>query len=388
MEFHELLSFGVVITLGILGGKASHRIKIPKVTGYMLVGLIFGPSVLGLMSQETLSDIRLINDITLGLLLFAIGGEIDFQKLRAMGRKVIYIAVGESIGAFILVFGVTLAVSRDFGLGLLLGSIAIATAPGVTLLVTREYDTKGELTDTLLSVVAINNVICLVVFRIFFASYSLMEGVAFLDVMFDLFKELVVSAIIGVGIGGLITYWEKKIDDMSELLLVIIGGLLLAIGLSKTLGISQLLVSMIIGAVTNNMSMMHRLVYPEMRQMEMPFFIAFFVLSGGSLHLGSLPMLGLLGVAYLLARPIGKIIGSYLTGRQYGASKPVRNYLGLALFPQAGVAIGMALVVTESHPEMGHVVETVVLSSIIIYEATGPFLTKLALSRAKEIRRY
>jgi len=384
MQIDGLLSVGIVILIGLLGGKLSHKYNIPRVTGYMLIGLLFGPSVFGLLSSELLSDIHLINDIALGLILFAIGGEIELHHIKAMGKKVVFIAIAESLGAFALIFGVTMGISGDLGLASLLGTIAIATAPGVTLLVIREYSARGPLTETLLAVVAMNNVICLVAFRLFFSAYSLANGAPMLDVAFDVFKELVLSVVIGLGLGGLITYWEKKIDDLSELVLVIIGTLLLGIGISTTIGISQLLVCLIIGAVTNNLSMMHKLVYPELRQTEMPFYIAFFVLSGASLHLDSLAHLGLLGVAYLVARPLGKFIGSHAAGVVFKANPQVINNLGMALLPQAGVAIGLAMEVSQSHPELGGMISTVVLSSVIVYEGIGPFLTRLALVRARE----
>ena len=117
----------------------------------------------------------------------------------------------------------------------------------------------------------------------------------------------------------------------------------------------------------------------------MPFYIAFFVLSGASLHLDSLQHLGLLGAGYLITRPLGKMLGSYFSASHFKAGKDVENNLGMALFPQAGVAIGLAITVSETHPELGQVISTVILSSVIVYEALGPFLTKLALERSKEI---
>jgi len=384
-ELNELFSVGIVILLGILGGKLSHSIKIPRVTGYMLVGLVFGPSLLGLISSDTLDSIHLVNDIALGLILFAIGGEIELQHLKAMGRKVIYIALAESFGAFGLVFFLTILISGDWGLALLLGAISIATAPGVTLLVIREYRARGPLTDTLLAVVAINNILCLILFRVFFSVYSLSQGEMIWIVILDLIKELALSVVIGGVIAAMITFWEQKIDNLSELLLVIVGGLLLGIGLAKSIGISHLMICLIIGAVTNNLSMMHRLIYAELRQIEMPFYIAFFVLSGASLHLGSLSQLGLLGFAYLVARPVGKALGSYFTGRKFSFSSQISKNLGLALLPQAGVAIGLVLTLSETHPDMGHVIGTVIFSSVIVYEGIGPFLTRFALARAREI---
>lgn len=385
MEVYELLSVGVVILIGLLGGTLSHRMKIPKVTGYMITGLVFGPSVLGFLTSQTLQDVHMINDIALGLILFAIGGELEINHLKSLHSRVLLIALAESFGAFVFVATTTYLISGDAGLAILLGAISMATAPGVTLLVVREYRARGDVTETLLAVVAVNNVLCLLVFRLCFAFYSLVEGATIAAVALELLKELAGSLVIGIGIGAMITYWEQKIKDLSELLLVIIGGLLVGIGISVTLGISALAVSLIIGAVTNNLSMMHRLVYAELRQTEMPFYIAFFVLSGASLHLDSLYHLGFLGLAYLLSRPAGKWLGSHLAGRRLNAGPAITRYLGPALVPQAGVAIGMFMTVRETHPEMGQIIGTVILSSVIVYEGIGPFMTRLALVRAKEI---
>jgi Kef-type K+ transport system membrane component KefB len=268
---------------------------------------------------------------------------------------------------------------------MLLGAVSMETAGGVTLLVIREYKARGELTDTLLAVVALNNIFCLVVFRIFFTFYEMSHGVPIGEMLWILFKELVLSVVVGGLIAALITFWEQKIDDLAELLLVIVGGLLLGIGAAKQLGINYLMVCLIIGAVTNNLSMMHRLVYAELRQTEMPFYIAFFVLSGASLHLDALAHLGLLGLAYIIARPLGKFIGSRWAAKKFGANPLVAKNLSLALLPQAGVAIGMYLTVQESDPELGYVIGTVILSSVLVFEGIGPFMTRLSLARAKEI---
>jgi Kef-type K+ transport system membrane component KefB len=382
---YELLSVGAVILLGLVGGKLSHRIKIPRVTGYMLTGLLFGPSLLGIITDDTLANIHIVNEIALGLILFAIGGEVEFRHLKAMGRKVIYIALAESFGAFTLVLFVSYFISGDWGISILLGSVSIATAPGVTLLVIREYQTRGVLTETLLAVVAINNILCLIVFRFCFSIFAVAAGNPLGATLFLLLKELFLSILIGGAVAAVITFWEQHIDDLSELLMVIIGGLLLAIGMAKTVGISHLMICLIIGAVTNNLSMMHRLVYAELRQTEMPFYIAFFVLSGAQLHLGSLAQLGLLGVGYLVARPLGKHLGAYFMGRQRAADPKVYHNLGLALVPQAGVAIGMVYTIMAGYPRLGEIIGTVIFSSVIVYEGIGPFLTRMALARAKEI---
>jgi Kef-type K+ transport system membrane component KefB len=375
----------MVILLGLLGGKLFHRFHVPAVTGYMITGLVLGPSVLGFISTATLDQIHLVNEIALGLILFAIGGEIQWQHLKSMGTKVLSIALAESFGAFLLVFCVTYAIQQDLSLAFLLGAISMATAPGVTLLVIREYHARGPLTDTLLAVVAINNVLCLVIFRILFAGYNILLESPVSGVLWHLALDLAGSVVIGAIIGWIITIWEQRINDLSELLLVIIGGLLIGIGIANTIGISYLLICLVIGAVTNNLSMMHRLVYAELRQTEMPFYIAFFVLSGASLHLSALMDLGFLGLAYLIVRPAGKYVASYFVARKCKFPDVVSTNLGMALIPQAGVAIGLVITVMESQPDLGQIIGTVIFSSVIVYEGIGPFFTRLGLKRANEI---
>lgn len=385
MTLYGLFSVGMVLLLGLLGGKVAHRFRVPRITGYMLTGLLLGPSVLSVISSATLSEIHVLNEIALGLILFAIGGEFQLSRIRALGKRIIWIGLAESAGAFVLVFAATSLITGDFALSILLAAMSMATAPGVILLVTREYKSVGPATDTILTIVALNNVVCLVAFRFAYAIYSLVAGDPIGQTSLVLFKELVIAAMIGGGVGVMISYWEQAIDDLSELLLVIIGGLLLGIGLARSLGISPLLVCLIIGAVTANMSMMHRLVYAELRQTEMPFYIMFFVLSGASLHLDALPNIGFLGLAYLVARPMGKALGSYVSARKFGAPKSLQNNLGLALLPQAGVAIGMSMTVMETRPDIGPLISTVILSSVIVYESVGPYLTMVALKRIGEL---
>jgi Kef-type K+ transport system membrane component KefB len=385
VNVYELFSVGMVILLGLLGGKVAHRFNVPRVSGYLLTGLLLGPSVAGWISSATLDNIHILSEVALGLILFAIGGEIEISHFKSMGRRAVLIGLAECLGAFLLVFSVSALITGDAPLAAILGTISMATAPGVTLLIIREYRASGPLTDMLLAAVAINNVVALVSFRLVISVYSLAQGDPVTTTLWLLAKELAFSALIGGAVAALITLWEQTIDDLSELLLVIVGGLLLGIGLARTLGISPLLICLIIGAVTNNLSMMHRLVYAELRQTEMPFYIAFFVLSGASLHLESLASLGLLGVAYLFMRPAGKILGSRLAAARLGALPSVRKYLGFSLTPHGSVAIGLSLSVSRSHPEIGGMVATVILSTVIVSEAVGPFIAKTALAKAGEL---
>ncbi len=176
MTMYGLFSVGMVLLLGLLGGKVAHRFRVPRITGYMLTGLLMGPSVLKVISSDTLSEIHVLNEIALGLILFAIGGEFQLSRIRALGKRIIWIGMAESAGAFVLVFAATSLITGDLALATLLAAMSMATAPGVILLVTREYKSVGPVTDTILTIVALNNVVCLVAFRFAYAIYGLLAG--------------------------------------------------------------------------------------------------------------------------------------------------------------------------------------------------------------------
>jgi Kef-type K+ transport system membrane component KefB len=382
---HELLSVGLVILLGVVGGKIARRLKAPQVTGYLLMGLVMGPSFLDILTEQQIRQVHLVNDIALGLILFAIGGVFHIEKFRLIGKKILYLTFAESFGAMILVMIAALILADSVPKGILLGVIAIATAPGATLLVLREYNSRGPLTDYTLSVVALNNMLCIVLFSLAFAGVHIGEGMEIGAALLEPLKEIAGALVIGGVVGAALSFWESRIDNLPELLLAIIGGVLVSTGAAITLEISPLLPAMIAGAVTANFSKMHRLVYVELRQAEQPFFIAFFVLSGAALQVEYLPRLGLLGLAYLILRVAGKFAGIRLVARRVGAPDVIRRNLGLALVPQAGVALGLARATYLEYPDFGMTVQQVILAAVIVYETIGPLMTRWAIFRAGEV---
>ncbi|MBU1702047.1 MAG: cation:proton antiporter [Candidatus Eisenbacteria bacterium] len=385
--FNQLLYIGLVILMGTIGGKLARKIHVPQVTGYLLMGLVIGPSGLNILTRDGLAGVRLVNDIALGLILFAIGGVVHLSKFRLIGRKLLFLTLAESAGAFLLVSIATLILGGSLPLAILLGVIAVATAPAATLLVIREYNSRGPVTDYLLAIVALNNLICIILFSLAFAGVHISQGMPLLPALLNPVKEIVGAVVIGGLVGAGLSYWENHIDDLPEMLMAIIGGVLVSTGAAITIGISPLLPAMIAGAVTANFSQMHRLVYIELRQAEQPFYIAFFVLSGAALHIEYLPQLGLLGVAYLIFRVVGKYLGIYLAAKPLGAPQQVRSCVGLALVPQAGVAIGLARATVQAYPEFGMVVQQIILATVIIYESIGPLMTRWAIFHAGEVQK-
>jgi Kef-type K+ transport system membrane component KefB len=368
--------------LGLLGGKIARRLHLPKVSGYLITGIIIGPSVVGLVSTEVVQGLRLINDIALGLIMFAIGGVFEINHLRQVGRKILWLTVWQSIAVIVLVGGSLWIVGMDIYPALLLGTIAIATAPAATLLVIREFSAKGELTDVIITVTATSNIVCILAFEFAFSLGSVNAGADIQSALVTPFYELGGSLVIGLAVGYVISRWEEHVEDQAELLMIILAGIVLTVGLALTLNLQPLFATLILGAMTTNLSMMHRLVYVEFRQVEQPLYIAFFVLAGASLHLDLLPGLGLAGIVYLVMRVVAKSLGSYLVGRRMKMSPVIGKYLGLGMVAQAGVAIGLIDYVNRVDVELGALLAPIILATVLIYETVGPPIIEWVLFRS------
>lgn len=382
----ELLTIGAVILLGLLGGKAARRFGIPKVTGYLVMGLLLGPSITNLISKSVIADVEIVNDLALGMIMFAVGGVFEIHHFRRVEKRVLWLTLAESGGSFVLVTLGAWLIGVEWYAATLLGTISIASSPAVSLLVLREYNSSGPLSDLLLSVVAVNSVLCILVFTFLLHIPVALDMTGIMTGIAWTVYEALGSLLVGGVIGWILSNLEARVDDQAELLMLIIGGVLLAIGTAISLRISPLLAAMAVGAMTANLSVMHRLAYVELRQTEQPLYIAFFVLSGAKLDVASLKTLGLVGVIYLVARSVGKYFGNYLAAGRMGLKGPIQTHLGLALLPQAGVAIGLMRIVNDRYPPIGEVISAVILAAIFVYETLGPLVTRWAISVAGEIR--
>ncbi|MFH1386170.1 MAG: cation:proton antiporter [bacterium] len=390
---NSIMAVALTLLFGLIMGELAQNIKIPKVTGYLVAGILIGPSVLGLMTSETISNVTVISEFTLGLIILAIGAEFELKHFIAVGPKVIYIALAEVLGAFLIVGGAMFMLGQPLHIALLIGAIATATAPAATLMVVREYRSRGRLTDVLLAVVALNNIFCLLLFHIFFSITKMivaaranpLDLLSTITFFIEPFWVIIGSLAFGILIGYALNLWEQSTKNDNEQLMVILGGVLFSVGAATTFNLSPLLTTMAVGATIVNISTKGRKVLDGLKLTGPPFYVAFFVISGAMLHLGLLNQIGLVGVVYIISRVIGKFIGAFWSARLTEEPAPVQKYLGISLIPQAGVAIGVSMSVEAKLPEIGAVIITIVLSSVIIYELIGPLLTKVALALAGEI---
>ncbi|MDO5040713.1 MAG: cation:proton antiporter [Peptoniphilus sp.] len=386
----SMFYIAILLFSGIIFGRIFSKIKFPEVTGFLIGGIIIGPSILGLISAEGVESLNVISDVALSFIAFSIGSEMKFSVLKNLGNKILLITLFEAMGAFLIVFIGTLLLSgMDMPFSLTLASIACATAPAATLMVIREYRAKGELVNVLLPVVALDDAICIIVFGISSSiSVNILEGgeLSFLTMFGTPILEIVLS--IGMGaVGGIaFSFLSKKIKTENELLAFTIAVIFLLASIANLKGLSSLLTLMSTSVVIANLGNISRRYSDLIERLTPPVFMCFFVLSGADLNLSSVKTVGAIGVFYVLGRALGKYAGAYYSAKITGMSKNIQKYLGLTLIPQAGVAIGLSLIASQKIPDpVGTMIRTIILGATIVYELVGPLLAKTALKRAGSI---
>lgn len=391
-----MLGLVLAMVAGLLMTRIMKLFNLPNVTGYLVAGIIVGPYCCNFVNATSLAEISFISTVALGFIAFSIGGEFKLSTIKAIGGKVIVIAIVQAIGAVFMVMGglfILRAINPDLisvPSILVLSAISAATAPAATLMVVKQFKAKGPVTETLLPVVAFDDAIALMVFAVCFGlAKSLTSGaeISAISVVVRPLLEIVVSLAIGGAIGFVLSVVCRFFRSRANRLGWMIACVLAGVGICELLELSSLLTCMMTGAVFCNMREDSVKILDGSERWTPPLFMLFFVISGATLDLAVIPQVGLVGIVYLLCRSIGKYAGSYGSALLMKTDKNVRNYLGITLLPQAGVAIGMATIVanTEGFDEVAKSVVTVVLCATLIYELIGPVLTKWALAKAGEI---
>lgn len=384
---HLFLQVALLFATGLLFSLFAKKVKLPSVTGYLVGGLLVGPNVLNLVSHHTLETLMVFSNIALGFIAFSIGSEFKISYFKKVGVTPVVIAFLEAVGAVMIVTGVMLLLGNDLSFSLMIGSIASATAPAATIMVIRQYKAKGPVSETLLSVVAIDDAAALICFGFALAITNNLNNANsnMLEMLLSPFIEIIVSLVIGLALGLLLSYVIRYFKDNANRNSLVIAIILLALGLSVIFHASSLLVCMVLGAVYCNLSTTSEKVMQLVDEMTPPLFMLFFVLSGAELNPAIIPTIGVLGSVYIIARVIGKYLGSYAGAVVTKAPENVRKYLGPCLIPQAGVAIGLSLIAQAAVPSHGQTIRAIILCATLIYELVGPYITKVTLQKAQEI---
>lgn len=382
------LSLGMIV--GLLMTRVMKKINLPNVTGYLIAGLLVGPYCLNVFSAENLEGFTILTNAALGFIAFSIGGEFKLSSLKQLGAKVFVITLFEAVGASALVATVLILLGVNPSLSLVLGAIASATAPAATLMVVRQYKARGPVTSTLLPVVAIDDAVCLMLFSILSSVAKSIEAGAGFDFKSTILKpiiEIVGSLVIGFAVGFVLSIATKFFKSRANRISLAVTAVFLGVGLSELLGLSSLLLCMAIGAAMANFSKVSDAVMECTDRWTPPLFMLFFVISGAEFNFEIFKTVGLIGVLYLALRSAGKYFGAMLGCTIVKTEKNVKKYLGITLLPQAGVAIGMAQLSLTVVPEYGEQIRAVILCATLVYELVGPLLTKIALTKAGEIKK-
>lgn len=405
-----LLTLSVAIFAGLMLSRVAKKLKLPAVTAYLVAGVLIGPFVLGALgieglgftSHENVKSFGLLSDIALGFIAFAIGNEFRLAQLKKIGKQATVIGILQAVFTTIVVdavlIGVHFIIPDKFPIeaAVVLGAVAAATAPAATLMVVRQYKAKGPVTDVLLPVVALDDAVGLVLFAISFGvAKAISSGtVDMISVIVEPIAEVVMSLLLGFVMGAIFTFCERFFHSRSKRLAMSVAFVLATVGLSKInfeiggvhIAFSSLLVCMMLGTVFCNMCDFSENLMDRLDRWTAPLFILFFVISGAEFELSIFKdiTIVIIGLVYILSRCVGKYFGARLSSQMVKCDPNIIKYLGITLFPQAGVALGMAIK-AEELGDVGIVVANITLFAVLVYELVGPALTKISLLKAGEI---
>ncbi|SHI91707.1 transporter, CPA2 family [Clostridium amylolyticum] len=390
MSFNLLYYVAIILFSGLFFGKIVSKFKLPYVTGYLIGGILIGPSVLKLVPHTAISSLSIITKSALGFIAFSIGSEFSLNQVKKSGFGVIIITILEALFAVILVdLAMIFIFKQSVQFSIVLGAIAAATAPAATVMVIRQYKAKGPLVNTLLQVVAMDDAVAIIAFSVSLAIAQSMNGSSgsfFKEAILAPSIEIFGAAILGIAAGFVLALLSKKASGEDQLLVITIGTIFLVLGLSEYFNLSSLIACMMLGATLVNITT-NKKPFNLADRFTPPLFIAFFTIAGLDLNLSVMTSIGIIGIGYVVFRVIGKLLGAYVGAKIANSPGNVQKYLGLALIPQAGVAIGLSMIAeTALGNNVGLKLKTIILAATVIYELFGPVLAKIALTKAGEIK--
>ena len=380
-ETEALLVLSIILFAGFIMTRLTNTLNLPKVSGYILAGILIGPCSLNFIPQHMIDSMGFVSDLALAFIAFGVGKFFKKEVLMRTGKKIIVITISEALTAGVLVTVILKFIFRlDWDFALILGAIATATAPASTMMTINQYKAKGEFVNTLLQIVALDDVVCLLAFSIVAAiangraSGALTVNDILIPIMLNLF-----AICLGFFCGYFLSRLLIPARSRDNRLILAIAMLLGLSGICAAADISPLLSCMVFGAAYINLTRDKKL-FRQINNFTPPVMSIFFIVSGMNLNVNALGTVGVIGVAYFLIRIGGKYLGNYFSCVAMGTSREIRKYMGLALIPQAGVAIGLAFLGQRLlPPETGNLMLTIILSSSVLYEMVGPISAKAAL---------
>lgn len=385
-NLHVAATLGVLLAASVVAGLIAESLRLPKVTAYLAVGILFGPAALHLVPQRQIELLDPLLKLAMGLVLFQLGCRFPFPRLKPILRRIIPIFVGEMGLTFLLVTVGVWLVTRNPSMGLLLGALALATAPATTLLVLQETRSEGPVTDLARGLVAVNNFASIVAFEVIFVAVRFLQGnlaaplwMETLTVLRDIGGSLVLGALAGFAISMFC-----GLTKPSRWLVILIAADGLVLGLCESLQLPYMLGFLMMGVVVVNSSELSGQIQTELDRLTGVLVVTFFVIHGAELNLPAFWQSGLLGAVYIATRLVGKYLGIRTAAAWSNQSLDVRRWLGLAMLAQAGAAIALSSVAAQRNPALGLPIQTVILGTVVFFELLGPILIRQSVIRSGE----
>ncbi len=383
------LKISIIILVGLLGGRIAKKFGLPSVSGYIVAGLLLGPSFIDLVSNEGLNSLGFITDIALAAIAFSIGNEFLLSDMKKVGNKIFLLTIAEVIGALVIVFmTMYFLFNQSFEFSIVIASMSAATAPAGIVMVIRELRADGPLVKTILPVVALDDALGIMVFSVALSIAKMTSGLAdftLIQIVSDPLIEIFGSLLLGFLLGLGLTYLANKAKGRDELLKISLAFILAAVGAANFFNMSPLLTAMMMGGTLVNLMHNSKRVFDNINSFTPPINLLFFTLAGMSLDLKILASVGMLGIGYILARAIGKMLGAGVGAKALGESETIQKYLGLSLLTQGGISIGLSVIVRNELPQFSQSIVTVILFSVLVFEILGPILAKIAITKAGEV---
>ncbi|MFH1062811.1 MAG: cation:proton antiporter [Candidatus Omnitrophota bacterium] len=385
---NALLGISVILLLGLLSAKIAEKIKTPAITAYLIIGILIGPFFLGFVPESVIAASGLISNFAWSFIAFSIGQSFSKGIFHQIGKQVMWISILAAFcaGAFVAIG--MLAMGMPLYVALIFGSIATATAPAALIMIVRQYRAKGRFTEILMGVVAIDDAWGLIAFSVclaFARKIHFNHADSIWDVMFSAFFEIGGSFLLGGIIGWMFSKLASYMRNERDLLIYTVGTILFTAGLAIHFHLSVLLACMMLAATIVNVHKESFRFFEVLQTVDWPVYLLFFVLAGANLEIDMLVKIGALGAVYLIVRILGKCSGTYLGAIVSHAGSDVKRYMGIAQMPQAGVALGMALIAKSTFEQLGGMIFTTIAATTIVYEIIGPFFVKIALHKANQI---
>lgn len=384
-----LVTLGGILLLGLFTNTLGRRTFLPRVTLLILFGVIIGKDLFDIIPSVFSDRFQIIADIALLMVGFLLGGKLTLRSLRKTANQVLWISISAAIFTVLIVSSGLMLAGVAKEIAIILGCISSATAPAAIFDVVKESNHKGQFSDLLLSIVALDDAWALILFAVGVAIVTSINGNASdVSPILHVSRDIGGAILLGTLIGVPAAYITGRINWGEPILSEALGVVFISGGLAMMFEVSFLITAMVVGAVITNFAKHHDYPFHAIEGIEWPFMVTFFVLAGASLDISALKEIGMIGVVYILCRAIGKYLGAFIGGHYSKANKEIQHWMGVALLPQAGVAIGMALVAAQYFPEYRQTLLSIIISSTIFFEIIGPVFTRLAIAKVKSVRKH